>query len=90
MRLIDADAIKYTARFTTYDDGKMTSDAIITKDEVDKLPTIDAVPVVRCEDCRFSFINENVDFKPLICGKTKMCGETKPDWFCAGGKRREE
>ena len=53
-------------------------------------PTIDAVEVVRCENCRFSFVNENIDRKPLICGKTKMCGETTPDWFCAAGKRREE
>lgn len=29
--------------------------------------------LVRCKDCRSSFINENVDRKPLICGKTKMC-----------------
>lgn len=41
MRLIDADAIKYTARFTDYADGRMTSDAIVTKDEIDELPTID-------------------------------------------------
>ena len=42
--------------------------------------------LVRCKDCRSSFINENVDRKPLICGKTKMCGETTPDWFCADGE----
>ena len=52
MRLIDADAIKYTARFTDYADGRMTSDAIVTKDEIDGLPTIDAVQVVRCKDCK--------------------------------------
>ena len=57
MRTIDADAIKYTARFTTYDDGRMTSDAIITKDEIDELPTIDAVPVVRCKDCKHNSLN---------------------------------
>lgn len=43
MRLIDADAIKYTAMFTDYADGRMTSDAIVTKDEIDELPTIDPV-----------------------------------------------
>ena len=43
MRLIDADAIKYTARFTDYADGRMTSDAVITKCEIDSMPTIDPV-----------------------------------------------
>lgn len=41
MRLIDADAIKYTARFTDYADGRMTSDAVITKCEIDSMPTVD-------------------------------------------------
>lgn len=43
MRLIDADAIKYTARFTDYADGRMTSDAVITKCEIDSMPTVDPV-----------------------------------------------
>ena len=43
MKLIDADAIKYTARFTDYADGRMTSDAVITKCEIDSMPTIDPV-----------------------------------------------
>lgn len=46
--------------------------------------------VVRCKECRFSVVNENIERKPLICGKTKMCGETTPDWFCAAGKRSED
>lgn len=49
MRLIDADAIKYTARFTDYADGRMTSDAIVTKDEIDELPTVDPVKHGRWE-----------------------------------------
>ena len=51
MRLIDADAIKYTARFTDYADGRMTSDAIITKCEIDSMPTVDPVKHGRWEDC---------------------------------------
>ena len=43
--------------------------------------------LVRCKECRHSFINENHPQKPRICGLTKMCGTTKDDWFCADGER---
>ena len=39
MRLIDADAIKYTAVFTEYANATK-SDAIVTAAEIDALPTI--------------------------------------------------
>ena len=45
--------------------------------------------LVRCKECRHSFINENHPQKPRICGLTKKCGTTKDDWFCADGERRE-
>lgn len=51
MRLIDADAIKYTARFTDYADGRMTSDAVITKFEIDSMPTVDPVKHGRWIPC---------------------------------------
>ena len=46
--------------------------------------------LVRCKECRHSFINENHPQKPRICGLTKKCGTTKDDWFCADGERREQ
>ncbi len=46
--------------------------------------------LVRCKECRHSFINENHPQKSRICGLTKMCGTTKDDWFCADGEREGE
>lgn len=46
--------------------------------------------LVRCNECRHSFINENHPQKPRICGLTKKCGTTKDDWFCADGEREGE
>ena len=46
--------------------------------------------LVRCKECRHSFINENHPQKPRICGLTKMCGTTKDDWYCADGEREGE
>lgn len=84
MQLIDADAIKYTARFTDYADGRMTSDAIVTKDEIDGLPTIDAVQVVRCKDCEYYYADEK------WCRRLGLCGAFNEDDFCSHGKRRED
>ena len=49
-----------------------------------------AEELVRCKDCKYAFVNEHHPNKPLICGRTKMCGTTYPDWFCADGARQEE
>lgn len=48
---------------------------------------VDAVPVVRCKDCKHKIINENHPDKPLICCRTLTVGETKPEWYCADGER---
>ena len=50
-------------------------------------PTVDAVPVVRCKDCRFHFIDgDNVRYNMCALDRIKA----QPDnWFCAGGERRE-
>lgn len=47
-RLIDADAITFRKAF-----GDMNEDPMrfVTEKEVKRMPTIDAVPVVRCRDC---------------------------------------
>ena len=54
-----------------------------------QIMTAPSIDIVRCKECRHSFINENHPQKPRICGLTKMCGTTKDDWYCADGERRE-
>ena len=50
---------------------------------LEELPTIDAVPVVRCGECKWLFNDSNTFFKP--------CEVIIPekDWYCAYGERRE-
>ena len=55
------------------------------KDYIDRMPTIEAVPVVWCKDC---IHREQYDCNHIMLGNTK-CGVTD-DWFCADGERREE
>ena len=40
-------------------------------------PAVDAVPVVRCKDCRY--------FKTRLCENE----DNHDDWFCADGERKE-
>ena len=80
MRLIDADALKTKAirceTFKLYD-APIFLKAVGTK-EIDKAPTIDAVPVVRCKDCKY--------FKTRLCENE----DNYDDWFCADGERKGE
>ena len=51
------------------------------------LPTVDAVPVVRCKDCEYSY-----DEISYLCCSHGVCVdcEVPPSFYCAYGKRRAE
>ena len=51
-RLIDAEALVYD--FGEIDNGAQKRfDLFITNEVIAEQPTIDAVPVIRCEDCKY-------------------------------------
>ena len=76
MRLIDADAlIKEAMRSPNY---------FIIKYTVQKAPTIDAVPVVRCKDCKHSR-NDELWHMRWCKGVT-----VKDEHFCADGERKDD
>ena len=78
MRLIDADPLK--AAFDFDPDDEIRCDVIHYG--IDHAPTIDAVPVVRCYECKHSY----------RLGGTKILYQcdhngVRPDfWFCADGE----
>ena len=74
MRLIDANR----ARETT------TLDLIVH--HLDRQPTIDAVPVVRCKDCKYNEDGECVCSRMCISACAHFY--TYPDDFCSYGERR--
>lgn len=76
-RLIDADAIPWFIK----GEGFIP---VIGKDEIDEQPTIDAVPVVRCKDCRWRHDDSSPMWLPC------MERETADDWYCADGERKEQ
>ena len=83
MRLIDADALSEKLCETTI----FIKDGEVFQRMINDAPTIDAVPVVRCKDCKHR--RENCGMGDhRWCDVLKMT--TRADDFCSYGKRRED
>ena len=91
MRLIDAD---WTGSIENLDDyGELAAalgDVQTVRDILNDAPTVDAVPVVRCRECKHK--KEAVDY----CGPGLFCSiwgrewaRVQPDDFCSYGERKE-
>lgn len=66
------------------------------KAKIMKQPAVDAVPVVRCGDCKYYVINRltkayepDKRFNPSVCIIGEFARPRKPDWYCADGERRD-
>lgn len=86
MRLIDADwVLEHTKTYELSDeDWSVTGGTAIRLiyNAIDNAPTVDAVPVVRCEDCIYFRLNdENVPY----CVNPFGLDDPKPDGFCNYG-----
>ena len=62
---------------------------------VQDAPTIDAVPVVRCKDCKHGqpMIYTHTERPCIMCshlGSGFFARVFNPNWFCADGERRSE
>lgn len=91
MRLIDADKL---TKHLTYDIGnhpihgnfKITVASV--RAAISNMPTIDAVPVVRCKECWY-YQNAKLNKKGfLICPAS--CTEITEDDYCGYGERKED
>lgn len=86
MRLIDAEALPeikihvggglYSSQTVS---DRINGALIIARNNVARAPTIDAVPVVRCKDCRW------YDSAFSACDKYSYC--VCEDFYCANGER---
>ena len=82
MRLIDADALKghFLNGGEDYYSGYAFHHAI------DHIPTVDAVPVVRCRECKYRYVDgDNVRFNLCLLNHNKVQSD---DWYCADGERK--
>lgn len=94
MRLIDAaPLIEY---FSGGDAAKSLAESISDQRFVEalkKAPTIDAVPVVRCKDCKhWKHIDEYIPHMEcnIFCGAHEHGYPTSADDYCSYGERKEQ
>lgn len=88
MRPIDADALNYTKAFAPCGNGKYEAVNIVYETDIDAMPTIDAVPVVRCKDCSFFGTKVVTDEGRGDCLNFGVM--MKDDCFCSFGESRPE
>lgn len=102
MRLIDAEAFFGKAieekRFAFTMEDIFKREKIITTvyndlyEFIESAPTIDAVPVVRCKDCRYNVANQTrdpydvTDYTDIVCAWFMTDGMGAED-YCSHGER---
>lgn len=82
MRLIDADAVKFNFPYGYDDNGILLVPYRDAKKLIEAAKTVDAVPVVRCRDCR-SYNKPKTGW----CEAHLDCEH--PDDYCSYGKRKD-
>ena len=86
MRLIDGDLLMKTVfNDVVLVDGEVKGVGLILAETVDNAPTIDAVPVVRCRECKH---HEDEEIGMVYC-PNMIGGWVVENWFCADGERKE-
>ena len=79
MRLIDGDLLMKTVfNDVVLVDGEVKGVGLILAETVDKAPTIDAVEVVRCKDCKHRFQDSWCEYV-----------DDDDNFYCAIGERKE-
>lgn len=79
MRLIDADAL--------IDELGISDEDIIFEGMLEDAPTIDAVPVVRCKDCKYYDTPKN--FKKPYCMRGAYV-KVNADDYCSFAERKDD
>lgn len=82
-RLIDADALKayMQDKYVLFDN---------TLADIDAQPTVDAVEVVRCKECKWSYWQDETEwtYEGLYCRQYEA--SMHDDDYCSRGERRNE
>ena len=81
MRLIDADRLSEAIHDNVpapYEDASWAKENCLA--EIEAAQTVDAVPVVRCRECKY---RDGTPGQPNI-----LCGQMHEDDFCSYGERK--
>ena len=84
MRLIDADALKDKC-YITVNGTTIGRNNYVMFHEIDDTPTIDAVEVVRCKDCKHKYVSGNGTTQYYVCDF--MDAQYEENGFCHHAER---
>lgn len=98
-RYIDADAFKEYLRKGTEENADIIPQRLVDTVldimdgimlDIDEQPTVDAVPVVRCKDCKHcEYASNRIPTEQAwVCYKLGI--DVEQDWFCADGERKDD
>ncbi len=89
MRLIDADKILEKMQ-SVFDMQDLYLPVHFQQLVVDDMPTVDAVPVVRCRECKYC--EYDALFSNWWCKRIRddIGFEKLPNWYCADGEREDD
>lgn len=87
MRLIDADVLNRKKKYSFQVIGGCfpKSEWFIKLEDLHRAPTVDAVPVIRCRECKKSSYDE--EFGKRCCNRDSGCVLVTDDDFCSRGDR---
>lgn len=88
MRLVDADEAYKV--LTDYYHHRTEIQHKALKEAIERVPTIDAVPVVRCKDCEYMTEHYDTDGNVPYWTCSEWDSGTDYDGYCHYGKRRED
>ena len=91
MRLIDADALK-NDNWNVFEDEYGLPVAYVLVEDIRNAPTVDAVEVIRCKDCKHyhefrTKRNKQIMRFCMRMAKNDMEYHVKPDDYCSYGER---
>ena len=85
-RLIDANSLlRHKRKMSGADFGGEFWDEAVLISDIKNAPTVDAVEVVRCRECKY---HEEEGIELVYC-PNMIGGWVENEWFCANGKRKE-
>lgn len=92
MRLYTTEAIEKQLHILLCKDCNETDVCPICdyRELIDKIldaPTIDAVSVIRCKDCKYYYVYDKHNFCDL---DIEMMRELDPNYYCASAERKED
>lgn len=99
MKLIDKDALMDVlgiacdckdCRYMSPNFCGRENDFIVACERIKDAPTIDAVPVVRCRDCKHRYDDGYCEVWADAFYYWEECDEVPEDMFCGHGERRND